>query len=614
MNVQGVEIWSGIVRSILHFFDGIIFFLLKPVLQGVFDLSSLTISSNLLNGVYTRIYVIVGIFMAFKLGFNFFKYIIDPDSLTDGKDKSLGKLLTNTVIMLAALIMLPIILFSTDGRESLVSRAERAFLPMLPRIILGTDVNTTPESLSKAGDAMATTVMSAFFAPSENLSEYCNIDSKKYPEIKSLDDVGKYLHSKCPAKNSSGGYSEYYIYTYNGVASTIVGGLLVVMFLGITINVAKRIFKLIILEVLAPIPIMTLIDTKSASSGMFSKWMSSFISVFFDLFIQYGIVYIGIYFIQLIVNKGLFSNMSSITGFRGAYIVVALIIGVIYFAKEAPKFIQDALGLKGTGSMGSIFGNAMGVLGLGTMAAGSIRGGVNRLRASFENDARNGRPHSPLNLAKNVGAGLFGMASGATTGAGVWAWNSFRGKGNDPSSLWKRQKDFTNRGIEKMTGKSNKLKSALEAYMKEAGATAKKDAADKSVTGHDINDNAITITHYDEWISAFEAAKASGKETFSVNTTNGVRTFKTYSQEAAKLDKELNGDAVKQLVTDASKDGKGAKDPMLNALWNNVLNNGGKTLVNKNTISRDSTKSISDYIKGIDIAETSAKFKAKKNG
>ena len=551
--------------------------------------------------------------MAFKLGFSFFKYIIDPDSMTDGKDKSLGKLLTNTVIMLAALIMLPVILFSSDGRESLVSRAEKAFLPMLPRIVLGTDVNTSPESLSEAGDTMATTVMSAFFAPSENLSEYCNTDSKTYKQIESLDDVGRYLNLKCNAKNSNGGYSKYYVYTYNGIASTIVGGLLVVMFLGITINVAKRIFKLIILEVLAPIPIMTLIDTKSASSGMFSKWISSFVSVFFDIFIQYGIVYIGIYFIQLIVNKGLFSNMSSITGFRGAYIVVALIIGVIYFAKEAPKFIQDALGLKSTGSIGSIFGNAMGVFGLGAMAAGTIRSGVNRARASFENDAKRGISHSPLNVAKNVGAGLFGLAAGAATGTGAWAWNSFRGKGNDPSSIWKRQKDFTNRGIEKMTGKSNKLRGALDSYLKAVNETARKDGAKYSVTGHDINGSVVEFTYFDDWIRAYDAAKASSAETFNVRTRTGMRTFSTYSQEAAKLDKELTGAAVKELVADTSDATKGANDPMLNALWNNVLNSGGKKLVNEHKISRGESKQINDYIKGIDVAETSAKFKAKKN-
>ena len=46
---------------------------------------------------------------------------------------------------------------------------------------------------------------------------------------------------------------------------------------GITIDVAKRVFKLIILEVVAPIPIMSLIDPKSSKDGAFSHWLKSLI-------------------------------------------------------------------------------------------------------------------------------------------------------------------------------------------------------------------------------------------------------------------------------------------------------------------------------------------------
>ena len=33
MNVQGVEVWTGIARALLHFFDGIIFWLLKLIMH-----------------------------------------------------------------------------------------------------------------------------------------------------------------------------------------------------------------------------------------------------------------------------------------------------------------------------------------------------------------------------------------------------------------------------------------------------------------------------------------------------------------------------------------------------------------------------------------------------
>lgn len=603
MSVQGVDIFHSIVRIVLLLVNGMFYFLLKPLIQGVFDLSSLTLSSNILNGVYSRVYVIVGIFMAFKLGISFFKYIIDPDSLTDGKDKGLGKILTNTIIMLAVLIMLPMLLFNTNGSESLITRAERALLPSIPRIILGSDVTVSPDSVDKAGDAMAVTIMRAFFAPSENLSDYCK-DVKDYPMIESLDDVGKYIGLKCKANDRSGGYTEYYVYTYN-IGSLAVGILLIIMFLGITINIAKRIFKLIILEILAPIPVMSLIDPKSASSGMFSKWLSSFISTFLDIFIQMGIVYLAVYFIQLISNNQLFSNQSSITGFRSTYITVALIIGVIYFAREAPKFIQDALGLKGSGSVGSIFGNALGMFGLGATALGAVQSGVNRARASFENDTANGRNHHFGNILKNAGAGLFGLTSGAAVGGASWVRGSFSGKGNDAGSVLKRQRDFTNAHIQKMSEKGNNLTSMMDTYLKTASDKARKDGGKFEVKGN-YNGTDFELEHYSDWVTAYETAKAKGDAKFTLKDKSGNDIeFVTFSTETAKLDKALNGKAFEKLALDDSIEGKGMKDPELNALWKNIQRNGGKRL------NRTDTKAISDELTRIKTAQINSKYRSK---
>ena len=65
MTLQTAGWVMDLIRIIFASIDYLIYSLIKVVLFGIFDLSSLTTSSGILNGIYSRIYVILGIFMAF---------------------------------------------------------------------------------------------------------------------------------------------------------------------------------------------------------------------------------------------------------------------------------------------------------------------------------------------------------------------------------------------------------------------------------------------------------------------------------------------------------------------------------------------------------------------
>ena len=97
MGLQEQNWFFDIIRPIFGFFDRIVYTLIKWILYGVFDISALSTNSKVFNGIYSRIYVILGIFMAFKLSFSFFQYIVNPDSMSGKSEQGVGKINTQTL-------------------------------------------------------------------------------------------------------------------------------------------------------------------------------------------------------------------------------------------------------------------------------------------------------------------------------------------------------------------------------------------------------------------------------------------------------------------------------------------------------------------------------------
>ena len=399
-----------IIRMLFASIDYVVFSLIKWVLYLIFDISQLSASNTVLNQIYHRMYVVLAIFMAFKLSFSFFQYVVNPDAMVD-KKQGFGKLLQNVIIMLAALIALPRILFGYGVKEQgLLIRAQNAFLPMVPRIILGINSTngegkttyTNDDTIGTAAEQMAGQLMIAFFTPKrDDLMEKCkdsDNDIKNIEELPSIELLTSLVNTSCETNESRmkiGPFTittaRYYYYSYTFIASTICGVIILAILIGMLLDVSKRVFKMIILQVIAPIPIMSLIDPDSYQKGAFGAWMHQLINTYIEIFLKIGVLYIVIMLIQLITTKELFGSKENFPTFaeqpiRSALLIVALVIGLFQFAREAPKFIKDALGIKekgdGGGNMGKIArvagGTVSGAAGgavHGDMVSGAVQGG-----------------------------------------------------------------------------------------------------------------------------------------------------------------------------------------------------------------------------------------------
>lgn len=144
-------------------------------------------------------------------------------------------------------------------------------------------------------------------------------------------------------------------------------------------------FKMIILQILAPLAIVTIID-KGPSSSTFKTFYQTYISVFLEAIMRIGIVYIITTFVAAFFQKidKIFSGVSMLNeGFltRGLVCIIVLVAGYRVIG-ILPKFIDQALGTKMAGSAGGggfgkfAAGLVGGAIGLGTGLAAGVAGGA----------------------------------------------------------------------------------------------------------------------------------------------------------------------------------------------------------------------------------------------
>lgn len=211
-----------------------------------------------------------------------------------------------------------------------------------------------------------------------------------------------------------GGKSRY-VFAFEWVWSFIVGAIFLVILVSFTVDIAIRSIKLAILRLIAPIPVISYIEPSSSSSGgMFSSWVKTLTSTYLDLFLRLAIVYFVIFLIQDMIVNGIVINEAG--GMVGIISCIFIWIGLFVFAKEAPKFIKKALGIKEDAG-GKLFGGLSSIGKIGAATLGTIGATRAALRASkIENDALH--PGQNIrNLGRRLASGIAGATGGAYTGA-----------------------------------------------------------------------------------------------------------------------------------------------------------------------------------------------------
>lgn len=351
-----------------------------------------------------RIYAILGVFMLFYLVYALLNAIVDPDKLTN--DKGAGKIAVNLIISLTLLGLLPNIFDLAYRMQNFVLSSN-----LLGAVILGSDVvdisdsesvKENNESLIRFGDYASFTVLNSFLNP-ENVNPTLDNGYNWYGVKEEILEDGNWKNLTLLSDAVSNGTSidgENVVVTYRPLVSTAAGIFLIYILLSFTLDLGVRVVKFAFYELLAPIPIvLRIIPSKK---GTFDKWLKQTLSVYFEVFVRVGLMYIAIYFINAITKNNTLMEMWT-ESTSGKLALTIIIMGVFAFAKQAPKIISDVLGID-TGGLKLGIGDKLkagGFLGVGALAGfGAVSGALGGAWAAKWNGV-------------GIGAGLaYGAANG----------------------------------------------------------------------------------------------------------------------------------------------------------------------------------------------------------
>lgn len=517
-------------RQIMIWMDWIIYGVIEVLFQTIIDLSNVEIfSQSVLNDFARRIYIILGLIMVFKIMISFIQILINPEKMND-KEQGVGNILIRVVKALLMIVFVPM-LFKT------ARLAQNYVIPVIPKVILGVTIN--PSTDGEASETMASVgrVMSFYsFLPFFNYDNTSCDDGSiagtgtqlgaqtTVPIINNVGDASNHVNDKdCNTTTSKQGYK----YNYRWLMSAFVGVYLVYVLVSIAVAIAIRTLKFAICEFAAPIPIASYVDPKT-SKQTFDTWVSTTWKVYLDLFIRLIIVYFIVFVFDTIFkpeNLNIIYAKLNNDSLRCSLVTLFLIVGLLQFAKSAPKFIGDMLGLKGSGDfMGMFKGEGWKQLAApAAVGVAGFKGARDSVLAS-----RGNKENASLSALRGIG-GFFGASgrmagnvlSGKSTKEGLK--NSVRAVQTKTNDSIKKTRAFAKDGH---VGVSSLVKGAYFQHRSNVqagrGLPTKKGSFDYSIENLESITSAVESAIKDTggnkvakyWANRYEAAKNIGLDQF----------------------------------------------------------------------------------------------------
>ncbi len=533
---------ANFFRAFFAILDRIGYFFLGGIFNIFFTVANADFfQSDVINTFYSRIQMILGILMIFRISITLLQIILNPDMFKD-KQKGAGSLIKRIALMLVMLtLIVPLNISDTNGNPLNEQFKSNGILfgflyqfqnsvvddNVLGKLILGSNTANTTENeggvelpgMSAVGDVITAEVAKAFITPASSDGS-TEITEANYETAASCPDVvdsyfsplvssGALLDHVNDTCDNSG---EVYAFSYTGFGGIVCAIVMTIIIIGFTLDIAVRAIKLALLRLIAPVPIISYISPGQEKDGAFGNWVKTLTSTYLGLFIRLIIIYFGIYLIIMLREGTLVVWPETESVLTSALAKIFIIIGILVFMKDAPKFFQDMLGIKGDGKLFSGIGTMLGAAALTGGLAGSVVTGV---RAGWQEgqEFRDKAQSTPgkigrgaLSVLRAGASGVAGGIGGAVVGGRTLATTDKKVPGAVYSAM---QRNMTRRaahstlfgrGIDKfssaMTGMSpvDKMDNQVEGYneasslVKSIFAKSDADSVWKNASGQSVKD------------------------------------------------------------------------------------------------------------------------------
>lgn len=310
---------------------------------------------------------------------------------------------------------------------------------------------------------------------------------------------------------------------YMPVASTICGAVLLYVILSFCLDLGVRAVKLAFYQLIAPLPIMLRIVPKQEK--MFNNWLKCTLSTYFEVFVRLIVIYIITYLASKIFASDTF--VFEQLGMFGKAIVV---MGLVAFAKQAPKLIGEVTGIKSDGlKLGIRDKLAAG----GAFTAGAILGGgITAATRNGFNAYRNTEGGKGQKIAALFRSGAGGFISGGIRG----------GKAGKGAKSWGDMVGASTKGAEGAIKARNRRQDRKDRYQALYGAP-------KADTGNKIKDKFIDAANAIK--TPIMGRKADIKDSMMDWATGGAAQY----ESAIKVGKKYNekSDAIKAQTNEIIK-------------------------------------------------------------
>lgn len=352
-------------------FDSIIYTIAGWLFNTFYDIAGMSIVDEFpaLLRITDRLNVFIGIFALFLLVKSLLINLSDPDRAINES----SKIVKNIVMAIVLLISVPLIFDILNGFQSSVIESNA-----IPKLVMNDYMMEAAQvedgsywTMNNVGNIFMNNVFLLFF-------RYDNVTlgHSIWQTISSLGETiitdignaifgtvdgaynavreGSPIITLLPYTNSSNIYYKYPVF------SGIVGLVFCYYFFKIAISIGIRMFKLFLLQIIAPIPIILSIDP--SQSLILKNYFNYLGKTYVDLFIRLMCVMLA-YPLGITIADEIIPESGNLV------IKLVLIIALLKFAKDFPKVLSEIFNLniklsdKGPGGfLGGLFGTGVGLV------------------------------------------------------------------------------------------------------------------------------------------------------------------------------------------------------------------------------------------------------------